>query len=161
MQYNFISIDELLFSIETDLINLLFDYSLLNKFDKNVKKVILYFLVKKINDALHVRSLLIYHNPVLNDTHELFNHYPKDKLNKFIMQICTTIKRTTNRLFFISKKVKIPAQSTLDLLDGTVQDEIILLKNVETPNLKKLKEFLDANNLKELFASMRVSSVAS
>jgi hypothetical protein len=151
--YEFLSFDDLLKSCEVKIINFLYDYSLLDRYSLDVRKVLLYFLVKEFNEKLHNRRLLIYHTHVISDNHELLEHFPKDELNKFFNRICSTIKKITRRVFFISSKKKIPTKENIDYLEGEVIDEIVLLKN-EEPDLKKLKEFLHKHKLSEMFKTI-------
>jgi hypothetical protein len=154
MTYDFKSIDQIISDLETHLINTLFDYNLLSKFDINVKKIMMYFLIQSINDNLHNHNLFIFHNHSLNPNHELFNHYPKDKIDIFINKICVKLKKTTNRVFFIKNNTTIPSTGKLDELDGSVLDEVILLNNEKEPDRKKLKFFLQKHNLKDMFDSI-------
>jgi len=155
MLYEFKSVDDFLRSFEVEIINALFDYDLLKKFTPDAKKVILYLFVKHVNESLHNQKLLIYHSQVLDDNHELFNHYEKDKVDVFINKICVKIKSATNRLFFLNNKKKLPTIEIFDKLDGSVQDEITLLKNEETPDPKRLQEFLHRCKLSDLFSNFR------
>ena len=150
----FISFDELLSSIEVELVNILFDYKLLDKFSLDAKKILLYFLVRDINDRLHNKKMLIYHTHSISDDHEILKYYPKDKLDVFFNKLCSKIKKITNRLFFITSKRKIPSKSQIDQLEGEVIDEVILLDNTIEPDLKKLRDFLHKHNLKDLFDSL-------
>jgi hypothetical protein len=154
MQYDFKSIDQIITELEIPLINTLFDCNLLSKFDINVKKIIMYFLIQSINDNLHNHKLFIYHNHTLQSNHELFNHYPKDKIDNFINKICVKLKKTTNRVFFVKNNTTIPLTGKLDELDGAVLDEVILLNNEKEPDRKKLKSFLQKHNLKDMFDSI-------
>lgn len=151
MQTKFISIDEFFDSFEVELLNLLYDYGLLEKFDKTAKKVILYVFIQKLNDLLHDKSVLLYSNKNLASTFKILNHFPHDKLNQFIVQICFTVKKHTKRLIFVS-----PKTTTIDSkdIDGEIVDELILLQNQKEPDLKKLKDFLVKHNLKDMFASI-------
>ena len=104
MTHEFSSIDQFISSFEVELINILYDYNLLQKFNLDAKKVILYFFVKKFNDRMTNTKLLFYHSHELDSEHELLKYYDKTSLNNFINKICVKIKKTTTRLFFISKK---------------------------------------------------------
>jgi hypothetical protein len=151
--FEFLSFDDLLKSCETRIINFLYEYNLLEKYSLDVKKVLLYFLVKEFNEKLHNRKLLIYHTHHISDDHELLEYYSKEDLNKFFNKLCSKIKKITKRLFFIQSKNKLPSKGHLDQLEGEVVDEIILLNN-EEPDLKKLKDFLHTHKLGEMFTSI-------
>jgi hypothetical protein len=151
--YEFLSFDSLLSSAEVKIINFLHDYDLLSKFTLDVKKVLLYFLVKEFNDQLHNRKLLIYHAHAISDRHELLEYYPKENLDIFFNKLCSKIKKITKRLFFITSQNKVPKKGNIHLLDGEIIDEIILMNN-EEPSLKELKEFLHKHNLKDIFTSI-------
>lgn len=158
MEHKFISINQLLSELEKDFINLLYDHNLLNKLDKNAKKLFIYFFIHKINEVLHDKHLLIYHNKRLSSNSNLLTCFNdssniEDKWNDLINKLCNKIKQITNRLFFISNKIDIPRIGKINELDGEIVDEIILMKN-ETPDLKRLNDFLKKNNLKNIFASI-------
>lgn len=159
MIHEFISIDQFITSFEPKLMNLLYDYNLLDKFNLDVKKVILHLFVLNFNNKITNRKLLFYHNHILADNHELLKYYNKDKLNIFINKVCAKLKKTTNRLFFITNKKPIPSWDFFDKLDGEIQDEIILLRNNENPDPKKLKEFLHTCKLEDLFDNLNHSIV--
>lgn len=154
MIHSFQSINSFIFSIETEIINILYDYGLLSKFDKNVKKIIFYTFVKKLDECLSDSDLLFYHNGKLSDDHELFLHYDRSKIDKFVNKICQNIKKNTNRLFFLNKKITLPSKSFINELDGSVIDEIFLLKERKSVDPKLLKEFLNKNHLKDLFNNL-------
>ena len=152
MLHSFQSIDSFLFSIEKEIINILFDYGLLSKFDHNVKKIIFFVFVKRISDEMRRdNDLLYYHNRNLSDDHELLQHFDKTKLNDYILKICNKIKKSTNRLFFLNKKITLPEKSFVNDLDGSVIDEIFLLKESKPVDPKTLKEFLNKHHLKDIF----------
>lgn len=153
MNYTFISFDDLLKSCEARIINFLYDYQLLEKYSPDVKKVLLYFLIKEFNEKLHDRKLLIYHTHTISGDHELLEFYSKEELDKFFNKLCLKIKKITKRLFFISKDTKLPVKGEIHLLDGSIIDEIVLLNN-EQPDLKQLKTFLSKHKLGEMFTSI-------
>jgi hypothetical protein len=152
MNYTFVSLDELLKSCEVKIINFLYDYSLLDRWSLDVKKVLLYFMVHELNDVLKNRRTLVYHTHQLLDDHELLEYYSADDLNKFLNKLCTKIRKITKRLFFIKDCSKINTDR-LSQLDGEVLDEIILLDNQE-PDLKQLRDFLNKHRLSDMFRSI-------
>ena len=152
MLHSFQSIDSFLFSIETEIIDMLYSYGLLTKFNYNVKKIIFFVFVKRISDEMRRdNDLLYYHNRNLSDDHELLQHFDKTKLNDYILKICNKIKKSTNRLFFLNKKITLPEKSFVNDLDGSVIDEIFLLKESKPVDPKTLKEFLNRHHLKDIF----------
>jgi hypothetical protein len=155
MQYSFESIDDFLTSIETDIINVLFDYKLLDKFDRNVKKIIFHFFVRKFGERINLnKDLLFFHSRSFQDSHELFKYYDKEKLTVFLNKICVKLKKLTKRILFLNQETILPNNAFINDLEGNVVDEILLLKAKDTVDLKKLKSFLDENSLTELFCSL-------
>lgn len=153
MTYEFLSLDEFLTSFEREYINLLNEYDLLDKFNPDAKKIFMYLFINKFNEVLQNPKLLLYYNQRISDDHEVLLYCPKDKFQTFLHRLCAKLRKITGRVFYISKKIKIPSQAPMGQLDGTIQDEVILLNDVEiTP--QKLKEFLHKHNLKELFDSL-------
>jgi hypothetical protein len=131
---------------------MLYSYGLLTKFNYNVKKIIFFVFVKRISDEMRRdNDLLYYHNRNLSDDHELLQHFDKTKLNDYILKICNKIKKSTNRLFFLNKKITLPEKSFVNDLDGSVIDEIFLLKESKPVDPKTLKEFLNRHHLKDIF----------
>ena len=57
MTYTLIPIDEVLSNIETDVVNLLYDYQLLTKFTPDVKKIIMYFFIHEFNNLIKDSSI--------------------------------------------------------------------------------------------------------
>lgn len=149
--YTFWSVDDFIYSFEKELIDMLYDYQLLDKFTPNVKKIIVYIFINKLNWILHEKNVLLYHTGCLDEKHELFHYFDYNKLNKFINKICKNIKKVTYKLFFIKNKIDIDS-ANIHELDGEIQDEIILLNNNKV-EYEKLKEFLSNYNLKDLFDS--------
>jgi hypothetical protein len=96
-------------------------------------------------------ELLFYHNKNISDDHELLQHFDKTKLNDYILKICNKIKKSTNRLFFLNKKITLPEKSLVNDLDGSVIDEIFLLKESKSVEPKTLKKFLNKHHLKDIF----------
>jgi hypothetical protein len=155
MLHSFQSIDGFLFSVEKEIMDMLFDYGLLTKFDYNVKKIIVSIFVKRITDKMKEdNELLFYHNRNISDDHELFEHFDKVKLNDYINKICNKIKKSTNRLFFLNKKITLPEKSYVNDLDGSVIDQIFLLKESKAVDPKALKEFLNKHHLKDIFKDL-------
>lgn len=154
MTYSFESIDEFIFSIEKDIMDMLYDYGLLTKFSLNAKKVFMYIFIQKINERLSDKSLLFYYGDSISTTHEFLNHFSPEKVNPFIKKICTKLKKVTNRIFYMKSLVSIPERSSMEELDGSVIDEIVLLDYQDPINPKKLKEFLEQHHLKDMFANM-------
>lgn len=156
MFYSFESIDFFLKSIEVDIINHLYDYQLLEKLDRNAKKIIFAVFVKHITEKLKNcdDNLLLYHDYHFSSDHELFQYYNREELEKFLLKILNKLKKLTNKIVFIKKKTTLPKKSTLDELDGSVVDEIYLLKEKKSVDLKELKTFLKQHNLKDLFSSL-------
>lgn len=151
MTYNFLSLDQVLDKCELNIINFLYDYDLLKTFSPDVKKVIMYFLIKEMNDIFENRNSLIYYTSDISDSRELLEYFPKDKLLIFLKKLSRKIRRITKRMFFI-KSGNIP-NGNIDSLDGEVVDEIILLNNQE-PDLKELKRFLHDQRLGDMFKSI-------
>jgi hypothetical protein len=155
MLHTFQSVDEFLFSIEKEVIDTLYDYNLLIKLERNVKKIIFYFFVKRLSDKLNANNdLLFYHDTHLSDDHELFTHFDKEKLTVFINKICQKLKKVTNRIFFHKKKITLPSQALTNELEGSVIDEVLLLGIRKPVDAKELKDFLDKNHLKDLFNNL-------
>lgn len=152
MLHSFEKIDDFLSNIEKDIIDCLYDYGLLSSFSRDVKKIIFYIFVKKINQRIIDNgNLLFYHDNNFSDNHELFQYFDKQKTTNFLNKICDKIRKVTNKIFYIKEKTKIPSKAVLHDLEGSVIDEILLLKEKKDYDLKKLKEFLKQNNLKDLF----------
>jgi len=155
MYYEFVSVDKFLFSVETEIINTLYDYSLLKKFDRNVKKIIFYIFVKRIGDhIIENPSCLFYYNNTLSDNHELFTHFDRNKLTIYFNKICIKLKKVTKRLVFLNSVQELPSSGLLSEQDGNIIDEIILLENSKPVNYKELSDFLDTHSLKDLFSSL-------
>lgn len=154
MTYTLIPIDEVLSNIETDVVNLLYDYQLLTKFTPDVKKIIMYFFIHEFNNLIKDSSIRFYHSHILSDSHELLKYYEKDKLDKHINKICKKLKSLTGKLFFIKSNIKVPIKSSIECLDGCIADELILSNYAESIDPKKLKEFLHDNNLGNMFSNL-------
>jgi hypothetical protein len=154
MTYTLISIDEVLSNIETDVVNLLYDYHLLTKFTPDVKKIIMYFFIHEFNNRIKDSSVRFYHSHILSDSHELLKYYERDKLDKHINKICQKLKKLTGKLFFIKSNIKVPSKSSIDGLDGCIADELILSDYSESIDPRKLKEFLHDNNLGDMFSNL-------
>lgn len=155
MYYQFEDVDRFLFSIEKEILDVLYDYKLLSKLDRNVKKIIFYYFVKRFGDKINNNNdLLFFHDNIFSDSHELFQYYDKEKLTNFINKICIKLKRVTNKIFFLKKKMDLPSQALLNELEGSVIDQLMLL-SIENPvDPKKLKSFLEENSLKDLFTNL-------
>lgn len=155
MIVSFESIDYFLKSIEVEIINHLYDYKLLDKFDRNAKKVIFAVFVKNLTEKLKNSddSLLYYHDNHFSEEHELFRHYNKEDVEKFLTKILLKLKKLTNKIVFIKQKITLPKRSSIEELDGSVIDEILLMKE-KAVDLKDLKTFLKQHNLKDLFSSL-------
>ncbi len=155
MLHSFESIDRFLSSIEVEIINYLFEYDLLGKFDKDAKKVVFYIFVKNISESLNIRPTthLFYHDSHFSDTHELFLYYQREEVEKYIETIIKKLKKNTNRIVIFKRKTTLPNQSFISDLDGSVVDEILLLQQ-KSVDLKGLKEFLKEHHLKDLFFSL-------
>jgi hypothetical protein len=155
MHYEFVSVDKFLFSIETEIINTLYDYSLLKKFDRNVKKIIFYIFVKRVGDYIVEHpSCLFYHNNKLSSNHELFSHFEEEKLTSYFNKICTKLKKVTKRVLFLNDVQKLPESGLLFEQDGNIIDEIILLESSKPVNYKELSDFLESHSLKDLFSNL-------
>jgi len=155
MLHSFQSVDSFLFSIEKEIMDMLFDYGLLAKFDYNVKKIIVSIFVKRITDKMKLdNDLLFYYDKTISDDHELLQHFDKTKLNDYILKICNKIKKSTNRLFFLNKKITLPEKSFINDLDGSVIDQIFLLKESKPVDPKTLREFLNKHYLKDIFKDL-------
>lgn len=155
MYYQFENVDRFLFSIEKEIMDVLYDYKLLSKLDRNVKKIIFYYFVKRFGDKINSnKDLLFFHDNMFCDSHELFSHYDKEKLTNFINKICIKLKRVTNKLFFLKKKMDLPNQALINELEGSVIDQVMLLSAENPVDPKKLKSFLEENSLKDLFADL-------
>lgn len=155
MLFNFKTIDEFLFSIEKEIIDLLYDYKLLVKFDLNVKKIIFYVFVKRMSELLvSDKDLLLYHNNLFSESHELFQYFDKDKLITHLNKICKKIQKATNRIFYIKNKITLPNRSLVSELDGSVIDEVVLLKDKKPIDPKNLITFLSSIHLTELYKNL-------
>ena len=154
MIHHFESIDHFLFSIEREIVEILYEHDLLRKFDANVKKVIFYMFLNSISERLNDTDLLFYHSGTLSDLHELGQYFDKSKLDNYINKLCITIKKSTNKLFFLKQKITLPTKSLIHDLDGSVMDEIFLLKEQRPVDPKVLLNFLKKSNLKNLFARL-------
>lgn len=155
MLHSFESIDRFLSSIEVEIVNCLFEHDLLEKFDKDAKKVVSYIFVKNISERLNESpvSHIFYYDSHLYDSHELFLYYSKEEVEKYIAKIISKIKKITNRIVIFKRKTTLPNQSFISDLDGSVVDEILLLQQ-KSVDLKGLKEFLKEHHLKDLFFSL-------
>jgi hypothetical protein len=140
--------------MESELIEILDQHGLLQKYDANVKKVIFYIFIKRISERLNDPDLLFYHNKSLADNHPIFQYFEKTKIDEFVNKLCQKIKKTTNKLFYIKQKITLPEQSLVNDLDGSVIDQIFSLKEQSPVNPKLLKEFLEKSNLKDLFTNL-------
>jgi hypothetical protein len=155
MLYSFENIDKFLFFIEKEIVDCLYEYKLLSKLDRNAKKIIFYLFVKRFGDRItNDKDLLFFHDNFFSDSHELFKYYDSEKLTTFLNKICKKLKSVTNRLFFLKNKIDIPDQALVNDLEGSVIDEVLLLKNKTPIDPKKLKSFLDENSLKDLFCNL-------
>ena len=151
MLHHFESIDHFLFTIEREIIETLYEHDLLVKFDSNVKKVIFYIFLNRISERLNDKDLLFYHSGVLSDLHELGQYFDKNKLDTYINKLCNEVRRSTNKLFFLKQKITLPTKSLIHDLDGSVIDEIFILKEQRPVDPKVLLSFLERTNLKSLF----------
>ena len=155
MIYTFENIDRFLYSIEKEIIDVLFEYKLLSKLDRNVKKIIFFYFVKRFGDKIsNNNDLLFFHDNTFSENHELFNYYEKEKLINFLNKICTKLKKVTNKIFFLKKKMDLPNTAFLNELEGSVMDEVLLLSVKSPVDPKILKSFLDENSLKDLFCNL-------
>lgn len=155
MIYTFENIDRFLYSIEKEIIDVLFEYKLLSKLDRNVKKIIFFYFVKRFGDKISNNGdLLFFHDNTFSENHELFCYYEKEKLINFLNKICTKLKKVTNKIFFLKKKMDLPNTAFLNELEGSVMDEVLLLSIKSPVDPKKLKSFLDENSLKDLFCNL-------
>jgi hypothetical protein len=155
MIYTFENIDRFLYSIEKEIIDVLFEYKLLSKLDRNVKKIIFFYFVKRFGDKIsNNNDLLFFHDNTFSENHELFNYYEKEKLINFLNKICTKLKKVTNKIFFLKKKIDLPNTAFLNELEGSVMDEVLILSIKSPVDPKKLKSFLDENSLKDLFCNL-------
>ncbi len=153
MTYTFIAFDQILAESEKSILDFLYDYKLLDKFVPDVKKVFLYFLIHRINEYLKDRKVLIYHNSQISDTHELLEYFPKDKVDQFCNKLCNKIKKITKRLFYVTNVQVMPTKGNIEMLDGEIIEEVVLLNN-EEPDYKVLKDFLHKNRLTDMFRSI-------
>jgi hypothetical protein len=156
MLHSFESIDFFLYSIETEIINSLYEYKLLEKFDKNTKKIFFFLFVKNFTEKIKTssESHIFYYDKNLSDSHELFNYYSKIDVQNFIEKILNKMKKMTNKIIFLKQKTTLPETSFISELDGSVVDELMLLQQKKPANPKELKSFLKENNLKDLFSSL-------
>jgi len=154
MTYKFESIDEFLFSIETEIINILYDYNLLIKFTPDVKKVIMYVFIYNFNERMHNNVGIFYHTKELSNNHELMNYFEKSKLDAFINKICVKLKKVTHKIIFVKPTIIIPSESRIDDLDGSIVDELVLMDYSKPIDVKSLRHFLDNNRLGHMFESM-------
>lgn len=155
MIYTFENIDRFLYSIEREIIDVLFEYKLLSKLDRNVKKIIFFYFVKRFGDKISNNGdLLFFHDNMFSENHELFNYYEKEKLINFLNKIIVKLKKVTNKIFFLKKKMDLPNTAFLNELEGSVMDEVLLLSVKSPVDPKKLKSFLDENSLKDLFCNL-------
>lgn len=155
MLHNFESVDKFLFLVEKEIVDCLFEYKLLSKLDRNAKKIIFHIFVKRFGDRIaNDKDLLFCHDNVFSESHELFTYYDRDKLTSFLNRICKKLKSVTNHIFFVKKKIDLPNQALVNDLEGSVIDEVLLLKNKTPVDPKKLKSFLLENSLKDLFTNL-------
>lgn len=155
MVHTFQSIDTFLYSIENEITDCLFEYKLLEKLDRNVKKIIFYYFVKNYGERIKEDpDLLFFHDHCFTEDHELFKLYDRDKTTVFLNKICVKLKRVTNRLFFLKNMTRVPEKAHVHDLDGGVVDEVLLLKVQNPVDPKKLKSFLEENSLKDLFSGL-------
>jgi hypothetical protein len=155
MLHNFENIDHFLFLIEKEIIDCLYEYKLLSKLDRNAKKIIFYIFVKRFGDRIsNDKDLLFCHDNIFSESHELFIYYSREKLTNFLNRICKKLKSVTNHIFFLKNKINIPDQALVNDLEGSVIDEVLLLKNKTPVDPQKLKSFLHENSLKDLFCNL-------
>lgn len=155
MIYTFENIDRFLYSIEKEIIDVLFEYKLLSKLDRSAKKIIFYYFVKNFGEEISKnKDLLFFHDCSFSESHELFTYYENEKLTSFINKIVIKLKKVTNKVFFLKKKTVLPKQAPINELEGCVMDEVLLLTVKNPVDPKKLKSFLDENSLKDLFCNL-------
>jgi len=155
MVYSFQNTDTFLFSIEKEIIDVLFEYKLLSKLDRNAKKIIFYYFVKNFGEEINKnKDLLFFHDGSFSENHELFTYYDREKLTSFLNKISVKLKKVTNKLFFLKKKTVLPKQAPINELEGCVVDEVLLLTVKNPVDPKKLKSFLEENSLKDLFGNL-------
>jgi len=155
MIYSFQSIDDFLFKNELTIINSLYEYDLLNKFNPSVKKLFFYYFVKGIEEEFsNNHNLFFYHDRKLSDEHELFQYFPKEEIEKHVNRITNALRRVTNRIFFLTKKGNVPKKAHLHELDGCLVDEISVLNFQKPVDPKELKKFLDSCYLPDLFKKL-------
>ena len=155
MVYSFQNTDTFLFSIEKEIIDVLFEYKLLSKLDRNAKKIIFYYFVKNFGEEISKnKDLLFFHDGSFSESHELFTYYDREKLTSFLNKISVKLKKVTNKLFFLKKKTVLPKQAPINELEGCVVDEVLLLTVKNPVDPKKLKSFLEENSLKDLFGNL-------
>ena len=76
-------------------------------------------------------------------------------MEDFINSTCIKIKKVTNKLCYIKNDEMVTNKaSSIDNMDGSVIDEILLLENKSPIDPKKLRDFLKKHHLGDLFASM-------
>ena len=80
MIYTFENIDRFLYSIEKEIIDVLFEYKLLSKLDRSAKKIIFYYFVKNFGEEISKnKDLLFFHDCSFSESHELFTYYENEK----------------------------------------------------------------------------------
>jgi len=157
---SFISLDSILGTIEVPLINILLSYNLLTKITPDVKKLIIYYMIRETNVILSDTSVVIYHNGI-DTNRELYTYFTEhingDKtiiLNKLFDKLARSIKKTTNRLIILSPSTPVPSTpESIALLDGEILDELACLQ-AKPADLRALKKFLNQYSLSDLFKSI-------
>lgn len=151
MYYTLESFDDFLFSVETDIINFLFDHGLLDDFNKDVQKVCMYMMMQELSKRLRDPSLLLYYTGDIASNHELILYYPPDKLNKMFYRFVAAVDKTMGKIFCIGKNHTIPSRELLENLDGEIRDKIILLENRKPIDPKLVRDFLRKNDLSKFY----------
>lgn len=149
-----ISIEDFFKSWQIEYINLLESCNLLNNFKPDAKKLLVYFFIKNLNEKIHNSNIILYHDMNLTNSLEVFKYFDYDKFLSFFNKVTTKIKTLTGKIIIIKDNKKINfSKSIFENLDGELQDEILLLKEV-IPDIKKLKEFLHSYKLSDIFNEM-------
>jgi hypothetical protein len=147
-------LEEFFVSWQAEYLNLLDSCGLLHKFTPDSKKLLVYCFLKNMNNLLHDRRLVFYHNHILSTNLEIFNYVDYASFNLFFDKLARRLKKLTGKIFFIQNLNKIPKRiEYFQNLDGAVQDELLLIQDFE-PNPKKIKEYLASLKLKDIFQEM-------
>lgn len=155
MIFKFQSIDDLLKSCEKEIIDYLYDCNLIEKWNKDTKKVIFYFFTRKfLQTIIDDEDMFFHHCKKLSTEHELFKYYDHDQLTKYLNSLCNKMSKMTNRVVCFRTMTEIPESGSLENLDGSIIDEILLLENKGKPSLEVIYDFLNKNNLKDLYKAI-------